>query len=138
MQWDSSSNAGFTLGLPWMSTNPNYEVINAAAQVDDRQSVFNCWKSVLSARKQHKDIFVYGNFQLIDERNEKIFAYSRKSADGRIALVLCNFSSETVTFGDFNATVAEVLLSTADRTLDDLEQGSISLSPYEAVAVILS
>src|SRR4030067_1772462 len=30
MQWDSSTNAGFTTGQPWIKVNPNYTKINAS------------------------------------------------------------------------------------------------------------
>ncbi len=33
MQWDTSENAGFSKGTPWMAVNPNYRTINAASQV---------------------------------------------------------------------------------------------------------
>ena len=41
MQWDGSKNGGFTGGTPWISVNPNCEKINAAAQVDDPDSIFS-------------------------------------------------------------------------------------------------
>lgn len=137
MQWDSTKSAGFTTGHPWMSANPNFEVINAASQLDDPQSAFHCWKSVLSTRKQHKDIFVYGDFQVVDEPNENVLAYSRKSADGKIALVCCNFSPDTVNFESLEGRVSEILLTTAGRTLEHFNKGSFYLSSYEAVAVLL-
>ena len=40
VQWDASPHAGFTTGTPWIAVNPNYPEINAAAQVDDPDSVF--------------------------------------------------------------------------------------------------
>ena len=34
MQWDTSENAGFTTGTPWIGVADNYKAINAAAQMD--------------------------------------------------------------------------------------------------------
>ena len=39
MQWDASANAGFTTGTPWIGTADNYQAINAAAEMDDPDSV---------------------------------------------------------------------------------------------------
>ncbi|MBY6798280.1 glucohydrolase, partial [Clostridium botulinum] len=35
MQWNSSVNAGFTTGTPWIKVNPNYNEINAESQIGD-------------------------------------------------------------------------------------------------------
>jgi glycosidase len=76
--------------------NPNYATLNSKAQTADPTSSFNCWKSVLEARKKYKDIVSYGNFNLIDEENERVFAYTRESEEGQVMLVACKFSLETV------------------------------------------
>ena len=31
-QWDSTANAGFTTGTPWIKVNPNYKTVNEAAE----------------------------------------------------------------------------------------------------------
>ena len=41
MQWDTSKNAGFTTGTPWIAVNPNYKEINAASEISDPDSVFH-------------------------------------------------------------------------------------------------
>lgn len=138
MQWDASPLAGFTTGdRPWMTANPNCSVINVAAQLPDPKSVFHCWRSVLEMRKKHKGIFVYGTFDLVDKPHEKVFAYSRAAADGKTAVVMCNFSAETVDWQGLEETADEVLLTTEGRTLEHFKQDKITLLPYEAAAVLL-
>ncbi|RDW77908.1 alpha amylase [Coleophoma crateriformis] len=140
MQWDSSKNAGFTLpeSTPWMSANPNASEINAAAQTDDPTSTFSFWSSVLKARKQHKDIIVYGDFGLVDEEHPQIFAYLRKSEAGQPLLVACNFSADTVEWKGIPGEAKEVVLTTTGKkTPQDMAKGVVSLAPYEAVAVLL-
>lgn len=139
MQWDSSRNAGFTLpdSTPWMSANTNSSVINAAAQLDDPASTFSCWSLVLKARKQYKDIIVYGSFQLIDEEHSQVFAYLRKSQAGQALLVACNFSAESIEWNGLPGEANKVVLTTTGKTLHDLAKGVVSLAPYEAVAVLL-
>lgn len=137
MQWDDSPNAGFTTGgSPWMRVNDNYKEINAASQVSDPDSIYSLWRQVLQKRKEHKDIFVYGDFKLVDEPNDKIFAYTRVAANGDTALMVCNYSTETVAWKhDFKA--REVLVTPGGKTLDNVNAGQVELRPYEAVALLL-
>jgi glycosidase len=138
MQWDASPHAGFTFdSQPWMSTNPNYTEVNAESQVNDPESPFTYWKSMLSMRKKFKDIVVYGNFVMIDETNEKVIAYLRQSEKGERMLVVCNFSPDKVEWKSGQAQPKEIVLSTYGRSLKDVESDSISLDAYEAVALLL-
>ncbi|OKP13955.1 Alpha-glucosidase [Penicillium subrubescens] len=138
VQWDSSKHAGFTSAeKPWMAVNPNYTIINAAAQLEDPNSVFNCWRSVLEARKRYKDIVVYGRFDLVDENNDKIFAYSRTAPQGRV-LVVCNFSTEKVEWVGVPATVQEVILTTTGRSREGLQGPEVQLEPFEAIALLVT
>ncbi|GLI81055.1 hypothetical protein PoHVEF18_009424 [Penicillium ochrochloron] len=138
VQWDSNKHAGFTSAeKPWMAVNPNYTIINAAAQLEDPNSVFNCWRSVLEERKRHKDIVVYGRFDLVDESNEKIFAYSRTAPQGRV-LVVCNFSTEKVEWVGIPVTVQEVILTTTGRSQEGLQGPEVQLEPFEAFALLVT
>lgn len=140
MQWDSSPQAGFTTSThPWMRVNDNYKAVNAASQTGNPRSVYHTYRRVLQTRKEHKDLFVYGSFELVDEPNEKVFAYRRRAADGSVAaLVVCNFSLDEVEWeipvGDVPK---EVLLSTHDRTLSEVSGEKMSLAGLEAIAVLL-
>lgn len=138
MQWDASPNAGFTTSsaTPWMRVNDNYPEINAAAQVSDPNSVYSLYRRVLDARKAHVDIFVYGDFQLVDEANDKIFAYSRRADNGDTALVVCNFAAEEVVW-KLPSKAREVLVSPTGRTLEDVNADEIEFGPCEALAVLL-
>ena len=44
MQWNDSTNGGFTEGKPWFPVNPNYRDINVAHQLEDEHSVLNFTK----------------------------------------------------------------------------------------------
>lgn len=51
MQWSDEANAGFTTGTPWLPVNPNYTVINAAAQTKDEDSLFSFYQELIALRK---------------------------------------------------------------------------------------
>ncbi|KAG6977797.1 Alpha-glucosidase [Fusarium oxysporum f. sp. conglutinans] len=134
MQWDASPNAGFTTAdaKPWMRVNDNYKEINAASQTSDPNSVYGCYRKVLQRRKEFLDIFVYGNFQLVDESNEKVFAYSRRAGNGETALIVCNFTTDTVAWS-LPGKTREVLVSSAGRTVDDLNSGETKTSTLRSL-----
>lgn len=91
-QWDSSANAGFTTGKPWMRTHSLYKAINAKAQEKDVESVLSFYKRLLRLRKGHKDVFIYGAFDLIDPENISTFTF-RKHYQEKTALVALNFTT---------------------------------------------
>lgn len=139
MQWDASPNAGFTTAdaTPWMTVHPNHKEINVESQKSDPNSVFNFWRTVLETRKKYLDIFVYGDFKLVDEAHEQVVAYSRRSDDGDVAVVACNFSSKPVEWEGLNINVKEVLVTNGGKTTKDFSQGSVTLGPYEGAVVLL-
>ncbi|KAJ6445668.1 hypothetical protein O9K51_00431 [Purpureocillium lavendulum] len=137
MQWDASPHAGFTTAdaTPWMRVHDNFTTVNAASQTSDPQSVYHTWRRVLEKRKALKDVFVYGDFALVDEANDDVFAYERRAsagAGGDAALVVCNFSGADRAWKWDGAPPRDVLVSTAGKGLKDVSGGEIRLGPWEA------
>lgn len=126
MQWNDSTNGGFTEGKPWFPVNPNYRDINVAHQLEDEHSVLNFYKKLIQLKKSH-EIYTYGQFDLIDAENENVFAYTRQ-LEGKTVVVAGNLtdkqSSLTLPFDiDENA----IKLHNYNSQLD-----SKSLKPFEA------
>lgn len=92
MQWDDSLNAGFTDGHPWLPVHPDYREVNVKAQQEDPDSVLDFYKKLIRLRKEHP-VMVYGEFDLILEKHEQIFAYLRFD-DNEEWLILLNHSGE--------------------------------------------
>jgi oligo-1,6-glucosidase len=128
MQWDSSANAGFTSGTPWIMVNPNYVDINVEEQLNREDSVYNYYKQLIKLRHENL-IIVYGKYTPYLQDSESIFAYERSLDDEKL-LVLCNFSEDTVPVEipqEFSH--AEVLI----HNYDELPNTIDSLRPYESV-----
>ena len=126
MQWSDGEQAGFTSGEPWMRINPNYKEINAQAQVEDKNSIFHCYKTLVEFRKKYP-VFVDGSFEMLLEKDENIFAYTRDNADAQL-LVVCNFYGKTIAFpNEIQKDVMELLLC----NYGDISNPS-KLRPYEA------
>lgn len=122
-----------------MSVNPDYVRVNAERQVDDPDSTYNYWASMLRLRKHELDVFVYGDYRPVDRDSEEVFAYIR---GGKI-LVLCNFTDKSLDWDPVKHGVnntKEVLLNNYEnagtatrRILSD----KWTLRPYEALVVML-
>lgn len=129
MQWDNSANAGFTTGTPWLHVNPNYPEINVKQSLADEDSVFYTYKKLIELRKEHA-IVVWGEYELIEETEEEVFAYYREFS-GEKWLVVANFSESKQTFM-LEEEIGEVLVHNYHTSLP--KSGEVSLKPYEAFA----
>ena len=96
MQWDDSTNAGFSTGTPWIKVNPNYTEINAREQLQRPDSVFHYYQKLIQLRKQH-EIIVYGKYELLDGTNPDVYAYTR-ALDNEKLLIVCNFTSKELDY----------------------------------------
>ena len=94
MQWNASANAGFTTGTPWLKVNPNYTSINAAAQINDPDSVWSFYQKMIALRKDpaYKETIVYGALEPAWEDRHNLMAYYRKG--DRTLLVVGNYQKE--------------------------------------------
>ncbi|CZR44452.1 putative alpha-glucosidase (maltase) [Fusarium proliferatum ET1] len=130
VQWDSSTNAGFSTATPWIRVNDDYKEWNAAAQVSKPESVFEHWKSALALRKELKHIIVYGDFELLDEENADVFAYARSNGSQKV-VVVCSFRDREISWSPpVDLQSGKVLL--ANNAEVNLSQKTISLRPFEA------
>ncbi|MBC5780989.1 MULTISPECIES: glycoside hydrolase family 13 protein [Blautia] len=139
MQWDETDEAGFTTGVPWMPVNPNYKVINAAAQIGDEDSVYNYYRKLISLRKEHP-IIVNGDFELVGEDDADVFVYLRHWKN-QILWVACNFTDRMQKIVNPSSNHAEyrewhVICDNYSPSGDAFEKDQIELQPYEAVAVL--
>lgn len=139
MQWNSSKNGGFTEGTPWIMVNPNYKEINAEQEMVDPDSVFHYYQHLIALRRSSSwsDIIVYGHYELLAPENPQVFAYTREY-EGRKLLVICNLSSEKVSFEIPDS----VSWTQADRLIGNYKYQELArkteLRPWEAeVWVIL-
>ena len=90
MQWDGTAHAGFTTGTPWIGVVDNYPAINAAAQVDDPDSVYSYYKKLVALRKQHR-VISEGQIEFLYKDDPDLLAYRRWDGDSQL-LVLCNLT----------------------------------------------
>ena len=99
MQWSDEINAGFTTGTPWLKVNANYTSINAAAQMDDPDSVRSFYKKLIALRKDpiYRETVVYGSLEPVWEDRHNLMAYYRKG--DKMLLVIGNYQKEEQEIG---------------------------------------
>ncbi|MDY4677482.1 glycoside hydrolase family 13 protein [Bifidobacterium tsurumiense] len=149
MQWDGSKYAGFTDAQahrePWISVNPNHVDINAAAEFDDPDSVYSFYKQLIELRHTNQ-VVAAGDWQVIDEQAERVYAFTRSLGDERL-LVMVNLSGkeaevpaqsaaliEGLERGDFER---QTLIGTHGTVHAAASLAKLGLSPWEGVAVRL-
>lgn len=132
MQWDNTANAGFTSGNPWLKVNPNYKALNVKEQLTDENSVLSYYKKLLALRKSEewKEIFTYGKFIPLFEKEENIFAYERKLND-KSAFILVNFGKENAVLSLNDIANHPILLNNKKIVL--LENNQITLQSCQVV-----
>ena len=127
MQWSNGLNAGFTAGKPWLTINPNFTQVNVEESEKDVNSILNFVKKMIALRKEHKDVMVYGKYNLIDKDNKQVYSYTRESGNKKF-LVLLNFTSATSKANTgIDLIKAKLLISNYEKTAADG-----NLRPYEA------
>ena len=131
-QWNTSPNAGFTEGKPWLKVHPNHTTINAESQENDTDSTLNYFRTLIQLRKKEPTL-IYGSYTLLDEENEKVYAYLRE-LNGRKIVVLLNFTSQEALFSiPISVVGAKILLSNYNQKSIE----SNKLLPYEAAIIAI-
>ena len=78
MQWDARTNAGFTSGTPWIMPPENYQTINAAAELQDPDSILNYYKKLIRLRKE-RPVVAEGDISFFCAERPELFAYRSRS-----------------------------------------------------------
>lgn len=138
VQWNDSEHAGFTTGTPWIEVASNYKEINAELAIKNPNSIFYHYKKLISLRKEY-DIITDGDYELLLEDDEQIFAYIRSTNTEKL-LVVNNFYSQPTVFQlpehiDVNDFSREQLISNYSDSVNTFE--NMELRPYESVVYYL-
>jgi alpha-glucosidase len=131
MQWSNSINAGFSNSKPWIGINLNYKYINVEDQINDKESILNFYKDMIRIRKNNP-ILIYGEYKLILENHDKIYAYIREINEEKF-IIITNLSENKAQYKYENEILKyENLLISNYEVLphDDLKY--LDLKPYEA------
>ncbi|WP_213843140.1 DUF3459 domain-containing protein, partial [Enterobacter hormaechei] len=90
MQWDASHNAGFTEAEPWIGVCDNYETVNVRAALDDPDSVFYTYQSLIRLRKT-LPVLTWGDYEDLLPDHPSLWCY-RRQWQGQTLMVVANLS----------------------------------------------
>ena len=129
MQWDSSANAGFTEGTPWLPVPPTYLTHNVAEESKDPNSVLEFYKSVLRLRHTNAAL-IEGSYKAINETDTNVLSYLRVYRQHGVVVAL-NMSNATQKVslelkGNGFSRVKKLLASEKSSVMGN----KVSLDPY--------
>ena len=123
MQWDVTTNGGFSDKAPWINVNPNYREINVAAAKEDNDSILHFYKRLIELRNGDETL-KYGSFQIMFPDHPSLFCYRRSLREIEY-IILCNFSEAPVNIP--RKVSGEIIIANAG----DIE----TLQPYGAIVI---
>ena len=135
-QWDSTPNAGFSSGTPWLPVNANYTRINLEAQKKDPDSVWNFYRALIELRKdpKYRDTIVFGDLIPYLPEQKNLMSYFREGSGQRL-LVIGNFQAEIQTAA-LPAPVEAVLLNNIGDC--EMKDGAVRLQPWQFLILKLN
>ena len=92
LAWDSSKNAGFTSGKPWLELN-DFSKINYEKALEDKNSIFYHYQKLIRLRKTNP--LVSRGFYKPVKTPDKIYAFER-FIDDKSLIVINNFSGKKI------------------------------------------
>jgi alpha-glucosidase len=135
MQWDASSNAGFSTAPPWLPVADDYTHENVANLSADGTSILNLYKALVEHRRGNRAL-TDGTYEPIAAQ-EELLIYARRSG-AQSVLVILNIGPDPVSvMSDAIGLSGEIELSTfLDRRGETISH-SLDLRGNEGVIVRL-
>ncbi len=96
MQWDDSTNAGFSTATPWLPVPPTYSTVNVKAEEGAPDSMLTWYKSLIQLKKNNP-VMAHGKNVMLDTENTKVLSWSRQQAGGPAIVVSVNFTADAQT-----------------------------------------
>ncbi|PMM41903.1 alpha,alpha-phosphotrehalase [Vibrio splendidus] len=138
MQWNSETYAGFSQSQPWLDVANNYTEINAEQALEDKNSVFYFYKSLIELRKE-VPVITHGSYQDLLPEHPSVFAYSRES-DNQTLICINNYygeEAECVLPERFDMSKAKSLLSNYQAANTSGVLHHQVLRPYETRILLI-
>jgi alpha-glucosidase len=110
MQWNATTKAGFTSGVPWLPVPPSAKTINVKTEKSDPNSLL-AWYKALIRLKKTVPAFENGANIMLDTENTKVLSWMRQATGAPQVIVSVNF--------------------TANLEIVDLTLGEAGMSPRE-------
>ncbi|HGK2224758.1 TPA: alpha,alpha-phosphotrehalase [Streptococcus pneumoniae] len=132
MQWDTSENAGFSTGTPWLKVGKSYKDINVENEI--KGLIFTFYQDLIRLRKE-MPIISEGNYKPAFEDSKQVYAFERQFEDQKL-LVLNNFYAKEVEID------LPVVYQNGQILISNYEDAEVSekilLKPYQTLAIYVN
>ena len=92
MQWNTSKNAGFTAGKPWLPIPASYRSYNVVTELRDPDSILNFYKALLRMRRDNPAL-AEGDYVDVAPNDPNVLCFLRSSGKHSV-LVALNLSNQ--------------------------------------------
>lgn len=93
LQWNKSSNGGFSLHDPWLPIDKDYQKNNIENQLAIPNSLLNLYRALVKLRSQ-SEALRYGNYLPLEINDSSVFGFTRQTKTEKVAIIL-NFSNNS-------------------------------------------
>jgi alpha-glucosidase len=135
MQWDTTRNAGFTTGTPWLPVPPNYITVNVRTESKQPASMLEWYRRLIQLRAANPALRD-GAQIMLNMNDHNVLSWLRKSAGaGPSVVVACNFTSapQTISFDlkgqGISGTMARTLVAT-EAGHAEIPLENVTLPPF--------
>lgn len=139
MQWDESTYAGFTTGVPWIGVADNYPQVNAARELAEGK-IFPYYQELIRLRKK-QDVISHGSYRGLKLDDPKFMVYVRESTDDRgnteQLLIISHFYSGTAQFDfptEFQGRSAVKMIGNGKLGANYQGEEQLLFGPFETAA----
>jgi alpha-glucosidase len=139
MHWDTSPNAGFTTGMPWLPLAPDHSTCNVDTLSREPGSILSLYERLIELRRRRPALSMGRYVRVPPEGN--LLAYERRHAGERLLIVL-NLSHERAEMALPAGTPetprrGRLLLSTCLDRSDEAVSGKLALRGNEGAILDL-
>ncbi len=132
MQWDTSANAGFTTGTPWLASDQQAETINVAAEKHGGK-IFPYYQKLIALRKNYP-VIAQGTYEAFVPEHPQVYGFIRRYENQSLLVVNNFYAAETLVELPAEFVAGDVLITNTELT--EVTQ-KLTLQPYQTVALLV-
>jgi alpha-glucosidase len=142
MQWNESSNAGFSAAKPWLPVPASYTTHNVATELKDPESILSFYQKLLALR-HHNQALLDGQYIALNQDDPNVLSFLRKYGDDSVLVVL-NMSGnvQNVSFDlahqGYASAKGKALLTTDNALNGERALQQLSLQPFAVYIATVS
>ena len=142
MQWNESSNAGFSAAKPWLPVPASYTTHNVATELKDPESILSFYQRLLALR-HHNHALLDGQYIALNQDDPNVLSFLRKYGDESVLVVLnMSGNAQNVSFDlarqGYASAKGKTLLTTDTALNGERALQQLSLQPFAVYIATVS